>query len=163
MTPETFDTTAKIVQLGIELLVSSGAAAALVAYLKGKGVDLQKTQNNKLVQAAENAAWPAILDLTVKGKSITDPSVLSDVTLALKTSLLTTHDGTAAGAGASAADVERIASNAIGKTVLAVTGAAAIPAPANDVTNTIAQAAKVITDAQAAIASVAPPALPVAA
>jgi hypothetical protein len=154
MTPETIDAISNGVRVVIEFLTVTGLGAAALKMLKAKGVDVQRIQNNNLVQAAENAAQPLIMDLVVKGKSITDPTVLSDVTLALKASLLATHAQTAAAIGAAPADVERIASNAVGKVALAVTStAAAAPvAPVATPAPSIAEAAQVLTDAKAALA-----------
>jgi hypothetical protein len=123
MTPQTAEALATGLRLLVELATATGLGAAALKLLAAKGVDVQRIQNSNLVQAAENTAQSLMLDILVQGKSIKDPAVLADAVAALKTSLSSSHGETVAALGASPADIQRIAANALGKVGLPILAA----------------------------------------
>ena len=115
MTPETVDVIANGARVANEFLTVTGLGAVALKRLAAKGIDVKRLQNSSLVQAAENAAQPLVMDVLIKGQPLTDPAVLADVTLAPKALLMMTHAGIVATIGANAADMQRIARNAGGE------------------------------------------------
>lgn len=138
MDTATFDAITGAVRSVIELGGALGLGKVALTYLNAQGINTQNLQNNKLVQAAENAAEAGITDILIQGKSPMDPAVLNDVIASIRTSLTQTHAQTIAGAGAAPVDVARVVSNAVMKVARNAPVPTAAPvAPPDDIANAV--------------------------